>query len=391
MDVLERAARRGIDVRILFWRPDSETASLRTNAFWGSPAHFEALAQLYPSVNIRWDRAYPGFCQHQKTWLIDPVQDSGSAFVGGINLNPHSLVRPNHRGAGHNHDVYVEVMGPAVADVQHNFVQRWNGASERDLDDGRWGRRSHEELVYPDRLPPSRGSARVQIQRTTHADLYHDDHPAVESLAFPIHRGEMTNLHQYEVAIRSAQRTIYLEHQYLDVVPIIEALEAALARGVRVVAMLPAVPVVSNGARTTGLVASRARLSMHEHFTLAGMAGQDVNGARVPVYVHSKLMLIDDEWASVGSCNLHHYSVTGNGELNAAYHDSESVRAMRVELFQEHLGVDTNELQDTAALDLFQQVARANRRRYELGDPAWDGMAIALDANTYGEAPQLGT
>src|SRR5687767_4469186 len=126
LDVLERAARRGLDVRIIFWRPDDETASLRTNAFWGSAAHFESLARRYPSVNIRWDRAYPGFCQHQKTWLIDAPDDFSTSFVGGINLNPHSLVRPDHRGEGHNHDVYIEVMGPAVADVQHNFVQRWN-------------------------------------------------------------------------------------------------------------------------------------------------------------------------------------------------------------------------------------------------------------------------
>src|ERR1700743_2280749 len=33
-DVLDRAAARGIDVRIIFWRPDEETAWLRDNAFW---------------------------------------------------------------------------------------------------------------------------------------------------------------------------------------------------------------------------------------------------------------------------------------------------------------------------------------------------------------------
>src|SRR5262249_5358506 len=33
LDVLECAARRGLDVRLICWRPDDETASLRTNAF----------------------------------------------------------------------------------------------------------------------------------------------------------------------------------------------------------------------------------------------------------------------------------------------------------------------------------------------------------------------
>lgn len=33
LDVLDRAAARGVDVRILFWRPDAETESLKRNAF----------------------------------------------------------------------------------------------------------------------------------------------------------------------------------------------------------------------------------------------------------------------------------------------------------------------------------------------------------------------
>jgi len=33
LDVLSRVAQRGLDVRIIFWRPDPETESLKTNAF----------------------------------------------------------------------------------------------------------------------------------------------------------------------------------------------------------------------------------------------------------------------------------------------------------------------------------------------------------------------
>src|SRR5262245_40916004 len=103
LDVLERAAHRGIDVRLLFWRPGDDTARWRDNAFWGSAEHCELLSQHYPHVNIRWDRAHPGYCQHQKTWLIDPRRDGGTSFVGGINLNPHSVVTSDHRGNHHNH------------------------------------------------------------------------------------------------------------------------------------------------------------------------------------------------------------------------------------------------------------------------------------------------
>ncbi|HET7230206.1 MAG TPA: phosphatidylserine/phosphatidylglycerophosphate/cardiolipin synthase family protein [Longimicrobium sp.] len=390
LDVLERAARRGVDVRLIFWRPDDETAGWRRNAFWGSAEHFELLSRRYPHVNIRWDRAHPGYCQHQKTWLIDADRDGGTSFVGGINLNPHSVVSSDHRGNHHNHDVYVEVTGPAVADVHHNFVQRWNEASERAQGDGRWGEGSVADLDFPEHQPPPCGTAVVQIQRTTHAERYTDGHPPPGGSPFPIALGERTIHDQYRVAIQAARRTIYLEHQYLEVAGIVSALEDALTRGVQIVAMLPAVPELTAraDARTPALEA-RARLSRYDGFTLCGMAGLDTDGARKPVYVHSKLILVDDEWASVGSCNLHHHSLFGNGELNVACSDPASVRAMRIALFKEHLGVDTAELDGADALLLFRRIARDNRGRHDRNDPHWQGMAFSLDVATYGVTPQF--
>jgi len=60
LDVFERAAQRGIDVRLIFWRPEDHKVNHRRNAFWGSSEHFELLANKYPDINIRWDRAAPG-------------------------------------------------------------------------------------------------------------------------------------------------------------------------------------------------------------------------------------------------------------------------------------------------------------------------------------------
>jgi cardiolipin synthase A/B len=155
LDVLDRAAARGIDVRLIFWRPDAETSWLRRNAFWGSATHIDLLDGRRSGVKIRWDRAHPGFCQHQKSWVIDADTENETAFVGGINLNPHSMVAPGHNGEGQNHDVYVELAGPSVVDVQHNFVQRWNEASERGADDGHWGTGSEANLPFPGRFPSS--------------------------------------------------------------------------------------------------------------------------------------------------------------------------------------------------------------------------------------------
>ncbi len=100
-------------------------------------------------------------------------------------------------------------------------------------------------------------------------------------------------------------------------------------------------------------------------------------------------MLIDDAWATVGSCNLHRFSLFGNGELNAAFLDPQIVRAFRVALFEEHLAQDTSALDDRAAFQLFRQIARENRQRHENGDPLWQGLAISLDAATYGRTVQF--
>lgn len=393
LDVLERAAQRGIDVRLLFWRPDEQTAKHRQNAFWGAPAHFDLLAEQYPHLKIRWDRAHPGYCQHQKTWLIDAHEPAATAFVGGINLNPHSVVAPGHNGQGHNHDVYVEIAGPAVVDVHHNFVQRWNEASERSCADGCWGNDSHMELAFPTATPPTCGAVLVQIQRTIHAGRYTCEQPPPQGAAFPIAAGEQSNLAQYCQAIRQARRTIYLENQYVEVPEIVAALHDALARGVAVVLLLPAIPDLASptvvSPERAAFLAERARLAVYDHFTLCGIAGLDDAGRRQPVYVHAKLMLIDDEWATVGSCNLHHYSLFGNSELNAAFQHSATVRALRVELFQEHLAVDTSAMDDVSALHLFRQIATQNRQRHAVGDADWQGLAFRLNVETYGQAPQF--
>ena len=119
------------------------------------------------------------------------------------------------------------------------------------------------------------------------------------------------------------------------------------------------------------------------------MAGLDTNGTRTPVYVHSKLLIVDDEWATVGSCNLHHYSLFGNGELNVAFTDATSVRALRIALFREHVGIDTSDLNETDALILFQRVANENRNRHRKNDSDWQGLALSLDVATYGLKPQF--
>jgi phosphatidylserine/phosphatidylglycerophosphate/cardiolipin synthase-like enzyme len=388
LDLLDRAAARGIDVRILFWRPDSLTGPWMRNAFWGSAEHFRYLEDRGSGVRIRWDRAQPGFCQHQKSWLIDAGDEGETAFVGGINLNPHSMVAPGHCGGeGQNHDVYVEVTGPSAVDVHQNFVQRWNEASERLADDGRWGGGSETDLPFPTTIPAGRGTALVQIQRTIHPGRYSDNRPTPDGPQFEIASGERSVFDQYCAALDAARRSVYIENQYVTVPEIVDCLHRALQRGVEVVLLMPAEPDGLAGylcPDPEAFYETWAALGAYEHFTLAGIAGLGAEGRRTPVYVHAKIMLIDDVWATIGSCNLHRYSLFGSSEMNATFWCPETVRALRCELFREHLEQDTSHLDDRSALQYFRGVARENRKRFDAGDHEWQGLAFALDPAAYG-------
>ncbi|MBP6668831.1 MAG: phosphatidylserine/phosphatidylglycerophosphate/cardiolipin synthase family protein [Gemmatimonadales bacterium] len=378
LEVLARARQRGLDVRVLFWRPDDVTAHLRPNAFWGAPEQVAQLAREAPGLSIRWDRAHPGYCQHQKFWLMDAGLDTACAVVGSLNLNPHSVVAPGHGDAGQNHDVAVELAGPAVTDVHHNFVQRWNEASERGDPDGRWGPGGDQALAFPDRLAAPGGTTTVQVQRTIPPGRYADAHPAPGGMPFAIAGGERSNHDQYLAAIGAAREYVYLEHQAVSVPSMLDALLAAARRGVTVVLVAPT--VASRVETPDGpLDAPRRALAATPQFTLAGLAGRAPDGARQPVHVHAKLMLVDDAWATVGSCNLHRYSLSGNSELNVAFADAATVRGLRRDLLAEHLGHDTSGLDGRAALSLFRAVAARNAARRAAGVSDWEGIACALD------------
>jgi len=387
LDVLDRAAARGLDVRVLFWRPDQESARYFRTAFWGSDEHLAVLESRRSGIKARWDRARPGYCQHQKSWLFDAGHDASLAILGGINLNPHSVVAPGHDGPHQNHDVYVELAGPCVADIHHNFVQRWNEASERDLPGGRWGAGSGDILAFPTHTPSARGDAAAQVQRTISGGRYADGHPAPGAHPFAIERGERSNFDQYVAAIAAARHSIYLENQFLDVPEIIAALRGALARGVETVALMPAEPDVAVRTVTSperaAILATRAELGQFENFTLAGLAGLAADGRRHAVYVHSKLMIVDDAWATVGSCNLHRYSLFGNSELNVAFAGEAPVRDIRDTLLGEHLGVNTTGTDGASALRLLRQLALENARKLSAGDPAWQGLVHWIDPVTH--------
>ena len=102
-------------------------------------------------------------------------------------------------------------------------------------------------------------------------------------------------------------------------------------------------------------------LGRHPGFLLAGIAVRDGQERR-PTYVHCKLMIVDDGLATIGSCNLHAFSLSGQTEMNASIWDATIARDLRRTLFTQHLDRDTASLDDVEALRLFQRIADDNAR-----------------------------
>lgn len=389
-DVLDRAAANGVDVRALFWRFEPYGAPrVLADAFPGDEKERAWLAERGSRFLARWDHN-PGYCHHQKSWLIDAGEPGEVTFVGGINLNRSSIVPAGHPHQEHlrgsTHDVYVELRGPVATDVQHNFVQRWNQASEREHHHGAWG--DPDDLPWPSLLSGAAGDVPVQLTRTVRAGAYSDGTPPPDGDPHPIADGDGSILDQYIAAIDAAREYIYFENQAIGSPVIVEHIEQALKRGVDVTFLVPGSPhpdmvTARRHPASAPFFEQIARLGAYGNFLLAGIAGNLRPGEYRDIYVHAKTTLIDDAWATIGSTNIANRSFHRDTELNASFWDPATVRALRVELLREHLGVDTAELAGREAMEAYREVAAENTslRRQAA---AMTALAHAINPATYG-------
>src|SRR5207237_2935232 len=113
-------------------------------------------------------------------------------------------------------------------------------------------------------------------------------------------------LEQYLPAIDAAARTIYLENQFLHSLDVLAHLEAALARGVAVVFLVPAVPMpeirtARGDPRAAAFFAQLEVLGRHPRFTLTGLAASCGGGRDEDISVHRTAAVVDDVWSTTRS------------------------------------------------------------------------------------------
>jgi cardiolipin synthase len=446
-DLLDRAAARGVEVCALFWsEPEIERQIADAQHFAGNAKNIAFLTERNSGIQARWDRV-ADHCHHQKSWIIDAEQESEVAFVGGINLDLGSLVPPGHpadpdlaEGQG-IHDAYLEIRGPAATDVCHNFVQRWNEASERNSALGCYPgvaaafgesrdapaagpREGTRNLKHPRKLSPVAGDVRAQITRSVLPKLYRDTTPAPDAQSFAVWEGETSVLEQYLAAIDHATSSIYFENQLLLCPKIITQLRAALERGIEVVVLvpnrtMPEVVAAREHPRAKPLFDLLGSLGDFANFTFAALATNRIATNRIAtsrtatnrtatnrtatnrtdgggtgagggatalryedIYVHAKLAIVDDCWVTIGSANTMWRSFRGDTELNASFWSSELAKALRCELLREHLLQDSSELSDREAFALYRSIALANSERRRRGEEML-GQVFAIEPSRW--------
>jgi phosphatidylserine/phosphatidylglycerophosphate/cardiolipin synthase-like enzyme len=368
--LLARLARRGVAVRGLLWR--SHPALVRFNQDANrvlSTMVNRAGGQLVADQRVRRFGSH-----HQKLLVVHVPNEPGRCvgFVGGIDLSRGRRDGPDHQGDDDPvridprygprppwHDVQLEVHGPAVLDVDLTFQERWEDKTPADRRNplrAMWRLLSHEprrrELLVRRPLPPRAGDHAVQVLRT---------YPARRRV-FPFAPdGERSIARAYQKAMRRARALVYIEDQYLWGTLVAEQLATALraAPELRMIIVVPRHP--DREGRIYGRAARAAQWRAVQRLLVAGgprVAVYDLeNEQGVPIYVHAKLIVVDDIWAMVGSANLNRRSWTHDSEVACAVLDEQRdprgpvdpaglgdgarvfARELRLRLWREHLGL----------------------------------------------------
>lgn len=301
------AARRGVRVRVVVdGFGTNRTLAAVQRLFEGTGV---ALAVFRP-IDRWWRWLQPGQLRrlHHKLCAVDG--DTG--FVGGINV----IDDRNDLNHGWSElprlDFAVRVRGPVVAAIEQTARALWLRA---------WfGRDFREEVLAIARSPEPVARARRMLARLRilpprpelEAAL-HDTSPV--RCAFVVR----DNLRQrraieraYIEAIRGARRRVDLVSPYFYPGSAFRrALRDAARRGVRV----------------------RLLLQGKLDYRIAGLAAQVLydellaHGVRVyeytPAFLHAKVAIVDDDWATVGSSNIDPLSLLLNLEANVIVHDRD--------------------------------------------------------------------
>jgi phosphatidylserine/phosphatidylglycerophosphate/cardiolipin synthase-like enzyme/uncharacterized membrane protein YdjX (TVP38/TMEM64 family) len=360
-DFLNRLVKKrpGLEIHILIWDYpmifglDREWAPL--SGFGWKPRR---------RIHFRYDNTQPiSGSHHQKLVVVDDA----IAFCGGIDLTcrrwdtcAHAVddARRVVQGTPYPpfHDLAMAVEGDAARALGDLVRERWRRATSEILEPvavraptpswRRLGRKPQPNARWPKELHASVTDVDVAIART---EPQVNGNPGV---------GEVERL--YLDLIATAKRSIYIENQYFTADKIGAALAKRLLEenGPEIIVV---VRELSHGwLEELTMQTLRTRLISQlrdaDKFGRFRVFYPYIKGLKegTCIDVHSKLMIVDDDYIRIGSSNIANRSMGFDTECDLSIHADraevrEAIRAMRCELLGEHLGATPEEVQAAVA------------------------------------------
>lgn len=269
-DRLLAAAARGVRVYLLY----DEVGTARLSSVYINSLRDAGIRVSAFSGHRSWlGRFRLNFRNHRKIVVIDG--DRG--FMGGLNVGDEYLGRDPRMGAWR--DTHLEVAGPVVQGLQLSFLRDWH-----------YGRRETIEVGW-------RPSA------------HEDDQRALVLASGPADQLETCGL-LFTHTIESAERRVWIASPYF--VPdgrVLGALQLAALRGVDVRVLMPR--------KTDNAV---FRYVPYAYLPEAEQAGVKIY-LYEPGFMHQKVLLVDDDYAAVGTANLDNRSFRLNFEVTLLAQD----------------------------------------------------------------------
>lgn len=302
---------------------------------------FGAEWQDHPRISVKLDTYHPIYAaHHQKIVTIDDCL----AFSGGMDLTvgrwdrtPHLAndplrVDPDGKSYPAVHDVQMLVDGDAACVLAEVAKDRWRNATgggaplDCDCPLDHW----------PDGLEPDFLDVDVAVARTL--PDYLDTDPVHEAADLTID------------AIESARDTIYIEAQYMTSA----LLGAVLERRLRALDGPEVVVVMAHechgiiekwvmGTNRDRLIRRLRKADRYGRLRILYPAVSD-GDETTQVFVHSKVIVVDDRFLRVGSSNLNNRSMGLDTECDVAVEarngaEARAVGRVRDRLIAEHIGV----------------------------------------------------
>ncbi|GAB4120954.1 MAG: cardiolipin synthase ClsB [Sideroxydans sp.] len=287
---LKAAAARGVAVHLLL--DGYGSADL--------PAPFiEQLRQA--GVDVQWFRRERGWFHLRRYRLRRlhrklAVMDGRIAYVGGINIVDD--IPPGLPLTAPRLDYAVRIEGALAAQVLHEMRRLWTAL--------KW-------ISLKKRLVRWRREWRGQSPASAHLELLWRDNLR--------HRRDIERA--YLLAIHQAQREIVLAHAYfLPGRRLRRALIEAAQRGVRVVLLVQG--------RVEYLIQHYATQALYDQLLAAGIEIYEYRAS----FLHAKVGVVDEQWATVGSFNFDPFSLWLAREANVAVHHAGFADALRGSLMR---------------------------------------------------------